>query len=158
MPSYRELDVAPTGIKLDIPSLYRKVLSAFNRHAALCLAGRVCKIRSSAPHSHDTRVHVAFSSVHPLLTTLQIVTRRRGGYCFELNTLFAALLSGLGYTVRTGAARVVLDGMHLESRWDKYSQTSAAQKLYLMTTHDHMVLFVSGELPCQLGRWVQLGL
>ena len=40
-------------------------------------------------------------------TTLQldelydkIVTRRRGGYCFELNGLFAALLRELGYNVR----------------------------------------------------------
>lgn len=43
----------------------------------------------------------------------QIVVRKRGGYCFELNTLFAALLTGLGYAVRTGAARVVLDGLQV---------------------------------------------
>ena len=30
----------------------------------------------------------------------KIVTRRRGGYCFELNGLFAALLRELGYNVR----------------------------------------------------------
>uniref|UniRef100_A0A7S0RDN1 Arylamine N-acetyltransferase n=1 Tax=Chlamydomonas leiostraca TaxID=1034604 RepID=A0A7S0RDN1_9CHLO len=96
VPSFREQDVTPAGLKLDVPSLFRKV-----------------------------------------------VVRRRGGYCFELNTLFAALLSGLGYTVRTGAARVVLDGVQLESRWDHYTDFSG-QKRYLMTTHDHMVLFVSG--------------
>ena len=35
----------------------------------------------------------------------QIVTRRRGGYCFELNGLFAPLLRALGYSVREFFAR-----------------------------------------------------
>jgi N-hydroxyarylamine O-acetyltransferase len=36
----------------------------------------------------------------------KIVTRRRGGYCFEVNGLFAALLRDLGYRVSLMAARV----------------------------------------------------
>ena len=36
----------------------------------------------------------------------KIVTRRRGGYCYELNGLFAALLRALGYRVSLLAARV----------------------------------------------------
>lgn len=36
----------------------------------------------------------------------KIVTRRRGGYCYELNGLFAALLRALGYRVRLLAVRV----------------------------------------------------
>jgi Arylamine N-acetyltransferase len=35
----------------------------------------------------------------------KIVERRRGGYCFELNGLFHALLAGLGYDVRRAVAR-----------------------------------------------------
>ena len=35
----------------------------------------------------------------------KLVTRRRGGYCFELNGLFAALLRELGYEVREYAGR-----------------------------------------------------
>lgn len=35
----------------------------------------------------------------------KIVTRRRGGYCFELNCLFGGLLRALGYTVCDYAAR-----------------------------------------------------
>ncbi len=35
----------------------------------------------------------------------QVVTRRRGGYCFELNGLFAPLLRALGYSVREFFAR-----------------------------------------------------
>ena len=37
----------------------------------------------------------------------KIVAQRRGGYCFELNTLFASLLEGLGYAVYPVGVRVV---------------------------------------------------
>src|SRR5512147_1356301 len=37
----------------------------------------------------------------------KIVTRRRGGFCYELNGLFALLLEQLGYKVTRLAARVV---------------------------------------------------
>jgi N-hydroxyarylamine O-acetyltransferase len=36
----------------------------------------------------------------------KIVTKRRGGYCFEQNTLFAAVLRRLGFRVTTLSARV----------------------------------------------------
>lgn len=36
----------------------------------------------------------------------KIVVRSKGGYCLELNALFAALLRGLGYTVLTICGRV----------------------------------------------------
>lgn len=36
----------------------------------------------------------------------KLVRRRRGGYCFEQNTLFAAALTDLGFTVTTLEARV----------------------------------------------------
>ncbi|MGN9908365.1 arylamine N-acetyltransferase family protein [Phytohabitans sp. LJ34] len=36
----------------------------------------------------------------------KIVTRRRGGFCYELNGAFAALLTALGYTVSLHQARV----------------------------------------------------
>lgn len=37
----------------------------------------------------------------------KVVRRRRGGFCYELNGLFAALLKGLGYSVTLLAARAV---------------------------------------------------
>lgn len=43
----------------------------------------------------------------------KIVRRGRGGFCYELNTLFATLLHSLGYDVTVHAARVVTAG----SRW-----------------------------------------
>ena len=38
----------------------------------------------------------------------KIVVRRRGGYCFELNTLFGALLRGLGFDATPVLGRVWL--------------------------------------------------
>lgn len=38
----------------------------------------------------------------------KIVVRRRGGYCFELNALFGALLKALGFSVQPCMARVLL--------------------------------------------------
>ncbi|WP_354643607.1 arylamine N-acetyltransferase family protein [Kitasatospora camelliae] len=40
----------------------------------------------------------------------KIVTRRRGGFCYELNGLFAELLRALGYRVELLSARVSGDG------------------------------------------------
>jgi len=40
----------------------------------------------------------------------KIVTGRRGGFCYELNGLFAALLTHLGYSVTLHEARVYGDG------------------------------------------------
>ncbi|CAG2134822.1 Arylamine N-acetyltransferase [Cupriavidus yeoncheonensis] len=60
--------------------------------------------------------HIPFENIDPLLGSPvrididavfdKLVTRRRGGYCFELNTLLAAALTALGYAVTPLAARV----------------------------------------------------
>jgi N-hydroxyarylamine O-acetyltransferase len=42
----------------------------------------------------------------------------RGGFCYELNTAFAALLEGLGYRVAHLAARVYEGGRHLGPPYD----------------------------------------
>ncbi|KAI8579377.1 hypothetical protein K450DRAFT_242950 [Umbelopsis ramanniana AG] len=39
----------------------------------------------------------------------KIVQRKRGGYCFELNGLFAALLKSLGFSITNGSARVYFE-------------------------------------------------
>jgi arylamine N-acetyltransferase len=39
----------------------------------------------------------------------KIVRRKRGGYCFELNSLFAALLESLGFSIINGSARVYFE-------------------------------------------------
>lgn len=42
-----------------------------------------------------------------LWSVSKVVERRRGGWCFELNGAFAALLAGLGYDVTRHAAKVL---------------------------------------------------
>ena len=48
----------------------------------------------------------------------KIVTRRRGGFCYELNGLFAALLRALGYRVTLLSARVANDGGDFSPEFD----------------------------------------
>ncbi|KAG0147628.1 hypothetical protein CROQUDRAFT_655825 [Cronartium quercuum f. sp. fusiforme G11] len=45
-------------------------------------------------------------SVDPVDSYCRIVEQRRGGYCFNLNSLFARLLIALGYRVKSFGARV----------------------------------------------------
>src|SRR5882672_5747193 len=45
----------------------------------------------------------------------KIVLRRRGGFCYELNGLFAALLRTLGFRVARLAGRVGVDGIPFDS-------------------------------------------
>ena len=58
----------------------------------------------------------------------KLVRRRRGGYCFEQNGLFAAVLGQIGFTVKQLSARVV------------WGQTDASSLRFPRT---HMVLLVS---------------
>ncbi len=67
----------------------------------------------------------------------KLVEARRGGYCFEQNTLFAAVLERLGFTVTALAARVV---------WDRPVGEVRARA--------HMVVLVtlaSGDYLCDVG-------
>ena len=48
----------------------------------------------------------------------KLVTRRRGGFCYEQNGLFAEMLRLMGYDVRLMEARVYRDDGSLGIRWD----------------------------------------
>ncbi|WP_199439293.1 arylamine N-acetyltransferase family protein [Umezawaea beigongshangensis] len=50
------------------------------------------------------------TSIGPAAAVERIVRRRRGGYCFHLNSAFAALLRALGYRVHLHRAGVHADG------------------------------------------------
>lgn len=56
-------------------------------------------------------VALHYSATHTLSLELddlynKVVVQSKGGYCVELNALFAALLRGLGYSVLTVGGRV----------------------------------------------------
>ncbi len=69
---------------------------------------------------------IAFENLDPLmgrrvpldLASLQkkLIHGKRGGYCFEHNTIFARVLTQLGFTVSLLAARVMMGGMPATSR------------------------------------------
>jgi arylamine N-acetyltransferase len=60
----------------------------------------------------------------------ELVTRKRGGYCFQISTLMAAVLRKLGFEVSTGSSRVSLPSS--EQGDEKFVSLGMA----------HMVLFV----------------
>lgn len=51
----------------------------------------------------------------------KLVTRRRGGYCFEQNALFDRVLSELGFSARTLAARVLFQSNDVSGRTHQLS-------------------------------------
>lgn len=55
-------------------------------------------------------------SLDPVDLMAKLVHSRRGGYCYEHNTLFACALEALGFTVTRLAARVVVGADRIESR------------------------------------------
>jgi len=68
--------------------------------------------------AHET--HIPFENLNPLMgipvadlsvpaLSAKMVRRRRGGYCFEQNSLLAAALTQLGYGVETYTGRVVFE-------------------------------------------------
>ncbi len=55
-------------------------------------------------------------SLEPADLMAKLVHRRRGGYCYEHNTLFACALQTLGFRVTRLTARVVVGAERIESR------------------------------------------
>ncbi len=55
-------------------------------------------------------------SLEPADLTAKLLHSRRGGYCYEHNTLFAGVLEALGFEVTLLTARVVVGADRIESR------------------------------------------
>ena len=69
------------------------------------LAALVRAHRLRVPYETLDLWHDVRTSLDPEALYDKVVTRRRGGYCFELSGLFAALLRELGYEVQEYAGR-----------------------------------------------------
>ena len=67
-------------------------------------------------------------SLNPETLVSKIIYQGRGGYCFELNGIFALALKALGFTVRSLLARVFYGGNELGAR-----------------THQVLIVTVSGR-------------
>ncbi|KAJ3048932.1 hypothetical protein HDU99_009038, partial [Rhizoclosmatium hyalinum] len=85
-----------------------------------------------ATHIPFENGHLRFLDVKPSLKPdslfQRIVTEKRGGYCFQVNTLVAMALRAIGFNASTGVARSVV--------WDSVSQE------YVLGATTHMVVFV----------------
>ena len=55
----------------------------------------------------DYDVHIDFG-IEELFG--KVVTKRRGGYCFELNSIYMALLKAVGFTVHPVGVRIIMSG------------------------------------------------
>ena len=66
-----------------------------------------CHQKSVPFETYDVHVHEVVPSLDLGDLYDKIVVRRRGGYCFEVNKLFEALLAGLGFDVRPVLCRAV---------------------------------------------------
>jgi N-hydroxyarylamine O-acetyltransferase len=62
----------------------------------------------------------------------KIVTRRRGGFCYELNGLFAALLRSLGFTVAMLSARTANDAGQFSVEFDHMTLMVLADSSWLV--------------------------
>jgi len=85
--------------------------------------------------------HIPFENIDPLLgrparmdlASLQakLIHARRGGYCFEQNTLFAAVLEQLGFAVTRLAARVHVNTNRVLPRTHKLLRVEAEGRSWL---------------------------
>ncbi len=103
--------MSPSDPPVDIDAYLRRI--GFEETVALDLA-----TLTALQQDHMTTVPFENLDVFrrtPVRTDLEwsldkIVNRGRGGWCFEVNGAFAALLSALGFDVRLLGAAVLLDG------------------------------------------------
>ncbi|NNF64327.1 MAG: arylamine N-acetyltransferase [Acidimicrobiia bacterium] len=94
------------GHPLDVPLLPESLASLMDHHLRLVPFENL-DIHLGVPISLDLRDMYG-----------KIVARRRGGFCYELNGLFAWLLSEIGFEVDMLAARVVGSGGTLGIEYD----------------------------------------
>src|SRR5580700_7796254 len=86
-------------------------------------------------------LHVPFENIEVLMRRpvrldldslwKKIVEDRRGGYCFELNTLFTAVLEQVGFHVRRLGARVRLGAVGVRPRTHMLSAVEADGRQWL---------------------------
>jgi N-hydroxyarylamine O-acetyltransferase len=111
---------------IDLDAYFRRIQWSGDRNPTLeTLAGL---IEAHTAHIPFENLDVLLGrSVRLDLEGLQdkIVSARRGGYCFEHATLFAAVLEAVGFRIARHAARVVLFGPLAEAKRDHMFMTVA---------------------------------
>ena len=91
---------------LDLPAYLDRVGVPARAPSAQALAELTAAHITAIPFEAVDVVLGAHPGISLDVVAAKLVDRRRGGYCFEHATLFAAALTRLGYTVRRRLARV----------------------------------------------------
>jgi len=127
------------------------------------------ELRPSAECLHELHLahatHVPFENIEVLmgravrldLASLwkKLVVDRRGGYCFEQNTLFAAVLEQIGFRVTRLAARVRLGATSITSRGHMLLAVQADSRQWLVDVGFggdallHPIAWIPGEAARQ---------
>ncbi|WP_426569339.1 arylamine N-acetyltransferase family protein [Streptomyces canus] len=101
----------------DLDAYFRRIGWRGERHAdAGTLRGVHLAHAHSLPFENLDPVRGTAPSLAPADLVAKLVRSRRGGYCYEHNTLFAGALEALGLGVTRLAARVVLGAERFEDR------------------------------------------
>ena len=87
----------------------------------------------------------------------KVVRRRRGGFCYELNGLFAALLRGLGFDVSMLSARVARNDGGFTPDYDHMTILVSLDQRWLVDVgfgdaFRHPLIVDSVAVQTQLGR------
>ena len=120
------------------------------------LAGLDTLVRAQLTHVPFENLDIWAKGDCPSLETEalyeKIVTRRRGGYCFELNTLFRQLLNGLGFDAYQAVSSLVNeDGTPHTAAHNVIVCTLEGQKYLIDAGFGGPVPF--GAMPLREGSW-----
>lgn len=110
---------------MDVDAYLERISYAGSREPSEGTLSELHRAHMLAVPFENLDIHLGVANVlDPEHVFDKVVTRRRGGWCYELNGLFALLLEGLGFAVTRYSAAVVLsdppspDFAHLTLRVD----------------------------------------
>jgi N-hydroxyarylamine O-acetyltransferase len=112
-----ESDRGAAPAVLDLDAYLKRV--GYTGDLAPCLTSLCGLHRAHATHIPFENLDILLGrSIELDLTSVQakLVSARRGGYCFEQNTLFAAVLEAAGFKVTRLGARVLMGTEHVRPR------------------------------------------
>ncbi|MET9829066.1 arylamine N-acetyltransferase [Streptomyces sp. NPDC006385] len=105
------------NLRFDLDAYLRRIGWEGERRADLAtLRGVHLAHMRGIPFENLDALRRTAPSLEPADLMAKLVHSRRGGYCYEHNTLFAGVLETLGFKVTRLAARVVVGADRIESR------------------------------------------
>src|SRR5437763_9316343 len=102
---------------LDVDSYFDRLDDVGERAPSFSTLARLQRAHATTIPFENLDIHLGLPIRIDLASVAaKLIEARRGGYCFEQNTLFAAALEALGFSVSRLAARVRLGQMQVTAR------------------------------------------